>query len=90
LRGQPGTVEMEVNAYGRVMGELERVEGQPGARLGLTLDTVLQTRIRERIGERVASAVVMDCRNGEVMGLVSTPSFDPTLFDGGISRTQWN
>lgn len=90
LRGQPGTVEMEVNAHGRVMGELERVEGQPGSRVELTLDTVLQTRIRDRIGERVASAVVMDCRNGEVMGLVSTPSFDPTLFDGGISRTQWN
>lgn len=90
LRGQPGSVEMEVNARGRIVGELNRVDGQAGSQLGLTLDTALQSQIQERIGDRVASAVVMDCRNGEVMGLVSTPSFDPTLFNGGISHAQWD
>lgn len=89
LHGQPGSVEMEVNAVGRVISELDRIDGQPGSRLGLTLDSVLQTQLRDRLGDRVASAVVMDCRNGEVMAMVSTPSFDPTLFDSGVSHAQW-
>ncbi|QDH15618.1 penicillin-binding protein 2 [Oecophyllibacter saccharovorans] len=89
LHGQPGSVEMEVNAVGRVIGELDRLDGAPGAKLGLTIDSVLQKQVCDRLGERVASAVVMDCRNGEIMAMVSTPSFDPTLFDSGVSHTQW-
>ncbi|QHI95285.1 penicillin-binding protein 2 [Aristophania vespae] len=89
LKGEPGSVEMEVNALGRVIGEIERVEGVPGHKVGLTIDTVLQAQVLSRLGERIASAVVMDCRNGEVMSLVSTPSFDPTLFDSGVSHKQW-
>lgn len=90
LRGQPGSVEMEVNALGRVIGEIERVDGLPGNKLGLTIDTELQSQVLSRVGDRIASAVVMDCRNGEVMAMVSTPSFDPSLFDSGVSHAQWN
>lgn len=90
LRGHPGSVEMEVNAVGRVVGEVERTEGLPGNTLGLSLDSALQAQVRDRLGERIASAVVMDCRNGEVMAMVSTPSFDPSLFDSGVSHAQWN
>lgn len=89
LKGEPGSVEMEVNAPGRVIGEIERVEGLPGHKLGLTIDTVLQSQVLSRLGDRIASSVVMDCRNGEVMALVSTPSFDPSLFDSGVSHKQW-
>lgn len=89
LRGKPGSVEVEVNALGRVIGELDRVEGQPGGTLGLSIDTVLQQKVLNRLQERIASAVVMDCRNGEVMAMVSTPSFDPSLFDSGVSHAQW-
>jgi penicillin-binding protein 2 len=89
LRGTPGSVEMEVNARGRVMGELDRVEGQQGAQVALTLDVGLQQMVRDRIGDQFASAVVMDCRNGEVLAMVSTPSFNPALFDSGVSRDQW-
>lgn len=90
LRGRPGSVEMEVNAVGRVVGEVERIEGQPGNMLGLSLDSALQSQVLARLGERIASAVVMDCRNGEVMAMASTPSFDPSLFDSGVSHAQWN
>lgn len=90
LRGNPSSVEMEVNAVGRVMGEGERVDGRPGSAVNLSLDTILQSKMIDRIGERVASAAVMDCRNGEVMAMASTPSFDPSLFDSGVSHAQWN
>lgn len=90
LRGESGAVEMEVNAVGRVIGEIDRVEGQQGEDVRLTLDSVLQQQVLNRLEDRVASAVVMDCRNGEVMAMVSTPSFDPSLFDSGVSHTQWN
>nr|WP_245528410.1 penicillin-binding protein 2 [Gluconobacter morbifer] len=90
LRGDPGSVEMEVNAVGRVIGEIDRVEGQQGQDIHLTIDTVLQQQLRDRLGDRVSSSVIMDCRNGEVMAMVSTPSFDPSLFDSGVSHAQWN
>ncbi|GBR53595.1 cell division transpeptidase FtsI [Neokomagataea thailandica NBRC 106555] len=90
LRGSPGSVEMEVNAHGRVIGELNREDGQQGATVKLTLDAALQEQVRDRLGDRVASSVVMDCQNGEVLAMVSTPSFNPSLFDSGVSHAQWN
>ncbi|AOX18245.1 penicillin-binding protein 2 [Kozakia baliensis] len=89
LRGQPGSVEMEVNSLGRVMGEMDRVDGQQGDEIALTIDAGLQQMVLNRIGDQSASAVVMDCRNGEVLAMVSTPSFDPSLFDSGVSHAQW-
>ena len=89
LRGRAGAVQMEVNASGRVIRELDRQEGQPGAELGLTIDVVLQNQVLSRLGDESASAVVMDCRNGEVLAMTTTPSFDPTLFNSGVSQAQW-
>ncbi|MBE7620281.1 penicillin-binding protein 2 [Gluconacetobacter entanii] len=89
LRGQVGSVEMEVNAVGRIMAELDRDEGQPGNEITLTLDSGLQQQVLGRIADQSASAVVMDCRNGEVLAMVSNPSFDPSLFDSGVSQAQW-
>ncbi|NHN87073.1 penicillin-binding protein 2 [Acetobacter conturbans] len=89
LRGQAGSVEMEVNAVGRVIRELDRRDGTPGDELALTLDVGLQQMIQNRISDMAASSVVMDCRNGEVLAMCSTPSFDPSLFDSGVSRAQW-
>ncbi|MEE8663950.1 MAG: penicillin-binding protein 2 [Acetobacter sp.] len=89
LRGKAGSVCMEVNAVGRIVSELERIEGQPGSDITLTIDTRLQQAVLGHIGDESASAVVMDCRNGEIVAMVSTPSFDPSLFDSGVSKTQW-
>ncbi len=89
LRGRAGEVQMEVNAVGRVIRELDRQEGTPGQELGLTIDVELQKQVLARLGDQSASAVVMDCRNGEVLAMTTTPSFDPTLFNSGVSQAQW-
>ena len=89
LRGTAGSVQMEVNSVGRVMRELDRREGVQGETVGLSVDLGLQQAVLARIGDQAAHAVVMDARNGEVLAMVSTPSFDPTLFDSGVSEAQW-
>ncbi len=89
LRGRAGAVQLEVNAVGRVIRELDRQEGQQGQDITLSIDTDLQQQVLDRLGDESASAVVMDCRNGEVLALASNPSFDPSLFNAGVSQAQW-
>ncbi len=89
LRGRAGAVQMEVNAVGRVIRELDRQEGSQGQDVGLTIDLALQKQVLGRLGDLSASAVVMDCRNGEVLAMTTTPSFDPSLFNSGVSQAQW-
>jgi len=90
LRGKGGTSQVEVNAVGREIRELERAEGQPGSEAWLTIDRELQNFVSRRLGEESASAVVMDVHTGEVLSLASTPSFDPNAFNRGLSRAEWN
>jgi penicillin-binding protein 2 len=89
LRGDAGEVQMEVNSVGRVIRELDRRDGTPGDTIGLTIDSDLQRTVLGRLGDAAASAVVMDCTNGEVLAMTTTPSFDPSLFDSGLSEKQW-
>ncbi len=89
LRGAAGEVQMEVNAVGRVIRELDRTEGRPGAQTELTIDAGLQKLVLGHLGDQSASAVVMDCTNGEVLAMATNPSFDPSLFDSGVSQAQW-
>jgi len=89
LRGSSGSQQVEVNAFGRVIRELTRTEGQPGSRLTLTIDSGLQSKILERLGEESASAVVMDVHNGDVLAMVSSPGFDPNAFNRGLSSEEW-
>ena len=89
LRGTAGAVQLEVNALGRVIRELDRQEGKPGEDLGLSLDTELHQAVLHRLGDESASAVVLDCRNGEVLAMGTNPSFDPSLFNAGVSQAQW-
>jgi penicillin-binding protein 2 len=80
---------LEVNAVGRVIRELDRTDGVNGEAIGLSFDLDLQLAVQKLLGDEAASAVVLDCRNGEIMAMVSNPSFDPTLFATGISQAQW-
>ncbi|HUB14678.1 MAG TPA: penicillin-binding protein 2 [Acetobacteraceae bacterium] len=89
LRGHAGTVELEVNAVGRVIRELDRQEGTPGDTVGLTIDAALQRSVIDRLGDESASAVVLDCTNGEVLAMATRPSFDPSLFNSGVPQAQW-
>ena len=90
LRGKAGNSQVEVNAFGRVIRELERNEGQPGDDLVLTLDAGLQRYVSARIANQSASAVVMDIHTGDILALTSAPSYDPNLFTKGISLEDWN
>ncbi|AVO37629.1 penicillin-binding protein 2 [Pukyongiella litopenaei] len=85
LRGKAGAKRVEVNATGRVMRELDRREGQPGADLQLTVDAQLQTYVQARLAGESAAAVVIDCADGDLRAIASAPSFDPNLFVRGIS-----
>ncbi len=89
LRGKAGAVQLEVNAVGRVIRELDRQEGTQGQDIQLTIDAELQKAVIERLGDESASAVVLDARNGEVLAMATNPSFDPSLFNSGVSQTQW-
>lgn len=89
LRGRAGAVRLEVNALGRVIRELDRQEGQQGDDVTLSIDAGLQDIALKRLGEESASAVVMDCRNGEVLAMATNPSFDPSVFNSGVTQAQW-
>ena len=90
LRGTAGTSEIEVNALGRVIRELDRREGNAGVELVSTLDIGLQQFVQQRLAEQQsASAVVLDVITGDVLALGSTPSFDPSAFNRGLSGAEW-
>ena len=90
LRGKAGNSQIEVNAFGRVIRELRRKEGQPGAPLALTLDAGLQAFASDRLAqENSAAAVVMNVHNGDVLTMVSSPGFDPNEFSDGLSQNAW-
>jgi penicillin-binding protein 2 len=90
LRGTSGSSQVEVNAFGRVIRELERNEGQPGTRLQLTIDTELQKLASEKLRSESGSVVVMDIHSGDVLAMVSTPGYDPNAFNKGLSAAEWN
>jgi penicillin-binding protein 2 len=89
LRGRAGAVQLEVNAVGRVIRELDRQEGTPGTEIGLTIDADLQQAVIGHLEDQSASAVVLDALNGEVLAMATNPSFDPSLFNSGVSQEQW-
>jgi penicillin-binding protein 2 len=90
LRGTAGTSQVEVNAYGRVVREVSRVEGQPGGDVVLGLDMALQDYVTRRCAvEASVSCVLLDALTGDVLALVSSPSFNPTLFSTGLTPAMW-
>ncbi len=89
LRGRAGSRRIEVNAVGRVMRELDRQPGQPGADVELTVDAALQNFVQARLGQESAAAVVMDTASGEILAMASSPSFDPNKFVRGISVSDY-
>jgi len=90
LRGKAGNSQVEVNAHGRVIRELERKEGRPGDDLVLTLDAGLQRYMAARLADESAAAVVLGVQSGDVLALTSSPSYDPNAFNKGISSAAWN
>ncbi len=86
LRGVEGGNRVEVDARGRVVAE--DIGGSnppvPGDEVVLTLDADIQNRALEVFGEEAGGIVMMDIRTGDILAMVSAPSFDPNLFVGGV------
>jgi len=90
LRGVAGTRKVETNAIGRIVREISRVPGQDGKKIELSIDLRLQEYISKLFSHHVGAAVVMDVKSGEVVAMVSEPSFDPNLFNFGLSKDDWD
>jgi len=85
LHGTVGVQQVEVNAKGRTLRVLDEKPPIPGNNLHLTIDSKLQMVAEKAFGDYTGSIVAIDPNNGEILAMVSMPTFDPNLFVHGIS-----
>lgn len=90
LRGQDGSQDIIVDSRGRDVGTLGREPAIPGKDLKLTIDLDIQRAAEEALGDRNGAIVALDPHTGEVLALVSRPTFDPNDFAVRISRGDWD
>ena len=91
LRGTPGQRQFEVNAAGRELRTLRFEEPVPGNGIQLTIDLELQAAVRDILlaslgGSLFASAVVVDVNTGEILAMVSVPTYDANILSGEIDE----
>ncbi len=89
LRGEDGQRQVEVNARGRELSAYTTIPAQSGKNLELTIDIDLQQHAFDLLGTEVGSLVAINPNNGEILALVSTPSFSNNLFATRISSKDW-
>lgn len=89
LRGKSGIQEAEINASGHIVRNLTQTPPVAGKNLYLTIDSELQQKAHQLLGDERGSVVAIKPDSGEVLALVSHPSFDPNLFIGGISQKNY-
>tara|TARA_Y100001970_G_scaffold286082_1_gene407380 strand:+ start:3520 stop:5460 length:1941 start_codon:yes stop_codon:yes gene_type:complete len=87
--GTPGLQRYEVNAYGKRIRELEFVEGESGKNFRTTIDKDIQKFSSELLKEKSGSICVMDIFTGDIVCMVSSPTFDANQFVYGISSVEW-
>ena len=90
LHGKVGFEEVETNAQGRVMRVLRHTDAVAGKNIVLSLDIKLQEAAEDALGDRRGSIIALDPKTGEVLAMVSKPSFDPNLFVTGISSKDYS
>ena len=88
--GQPGLQRFEVNAYGKRIKELKFIQGKSGESFRTTLDTEVQQFTSKQLENRSGSVCVMDIYTGDIIAMVSSPTFDPNKFVYGISQKEWD
>lgn len=89
LRGKVGYEKIETNVEGRALRRLGQVPAVPGADLKLSIDLDLQKAMVAAFEDHDGSAVAIDPRTGEILAMVSLPSYDPNLFVNGISHADY-
>src|SRR6202451_2640153 len=90
LMGTNGARRALVNSHGREVGLLGETDAIPGKQLKLTVDIDLQIAAEEALDGKNGAIVAMDPRTGEILAMVSRPTFDPNDFAVRVSRDQWN
>ncbi len=89
LRGDTGERVVVVDSRGQLIEEHKRLPAKSGRTLELTLDLQLQQTATELLEDRVGAIVALDPRQGEVLAMVSAPSFDPNRFARRLGRDEW-
>jgi penicillin-binding protein 2 len=89
LKGESGGEQVEVDAAGRELNVLGKIDPVPGYNVVLTIDSYLQNIAWNALEGKTGSIIVMDPRDSSVLVMVSRPSFDPNLFNRGISMDNW-
>ena len=89
LKGESGGEQVEVDVAGRRLNVLGGIKPVSGYDVVLNIDADLQKICWDAFQEKAGTAIVMDPRTGSVMAMVSRPSFDPNLFNRGISGDRW-
>jgi penicillin-binding protein 2 len=90
LHGAPGYELVEVNADGRTQRVLQTHPATAGQNIYLSIDARIQKAAEAAFDGRPGAAVAIDPRNGQVLAMVSVPSFDPNLFVDGISHADYD
>jgi penicillin-binding protein 2 len=90
LRGVDGSRDVIVDSHGREVGYLRTTHATPGQDLRLTIDNDIQRAAEEALGAAPGAVIVMDPRNGDILAMVSHPTYDPNDFAVKINRTDWN
>ena len=90
LMGKNGSRRVEVNSKGQEVREMSDTPAVPGQQLKLTIDIDMQIAAEEALGDKDGAIVAMDPKTGEILAMVSRPTFDPNDFAVRISRKQWN
>ena len=87
--GKVGFQRYEVNAFGKRIKQIQVDPGQAGKSFKTTLDIEIQKFTKEVLKDKAASVCVMDIYNGDIISLVSSPSYDPNAFVHGIEEKYW-
>src|SRR6202789_3814396 len=90
LMGKNGSRRALVNSHGREVGRLDETPAEPGKQLKLTVDLDLQVAAEQAIEGKNGAIVAMDPHTGEILAMVSRPTFDPNDFAVKISRDEWD
>ncbi len=88
--GEVGFQRYEVNAFGKRIKQIKVDPGKAGKSFKTTLDLEVQKFTSEILKDKAASVCVMDIYNGDIISLVSSPSYDPNAFVHGVGQKYWN
>ncbi|HEJ6633446.1 TPA: penicillin-binding protein 2 [Legionella pneumophila] len=89
LHGKVGYQMVETDVSGRTLRIINKVNPHSGAKLYLSIDARLQEAAYNALKDKRGAVVVINSRNGEVLTMVSSPSFDPNIFVSGVSKADY-